>query len=279
MHPLAGQPVEQPADRELTSALASLRADPDAVPADLPAGTLDALVAALSSADPGLRDDLAASTLVRWIAMDRLLTDDTLRGLHRRATAAGGPLATLGDQGSDTVFGRSFTILLLALLHAADNAAPYLDDRHYRDSLAVLTRVGRDEQDLRAQVPGKGWAHMIAHAADLADELAQSGRCTPAAAHEALAALSGLVGRLDHVFLGEEEDRIAVAVTSLITRGHASVAGLRDLAGIDRGDPMALPAAQRANWKAVARSLFFRLPPANPAKDEAARLQQDLTAI
>jgi hypothetical protein len=81
------------------------------------------------------------------------------------------------------------------------------------------------------------------------------------------------------VFLGEEEDRIAVAVASLIAGGHASVADLRDLAGIDRGDPMALPAAQRANWKAVARSLFFRLPQANPAKDEAARLQQDLTAI
>ncbi|HEY1916482.1 MAG TPA: DUF2785 domain-containing protein [Streptosporangiaceae bacterium] len=146
-------PARHPDDPDLTEALAPLRANPDAAPAELPPGTLAALVRALSAPDPGLRDDLAASTLVRWIAMDRLLSDEALSDLHRQATAtatdatdatatdaasaADGPLATLGDRDTDTVFGRSFTLLLLALLHAADNSAAYLDDGQYRDSLAV----------------------------------------------------------------------------------------------------------------------------------------------
>jgi Protein of unknown function (DUF2785) len=264
--------------QDLPEALSPLRDRPDAGPDDVPAGTLEALVVGLSSADPRLRDDLAATTLTRWIVLDHQLSQQVMRDLHRRATAADGPLATLGDQDNDTVFGRSFTILLLALLHAADNAVPYLDDRQWHDAVATLVQVGQQELDLRAQVPGRGWAHAIAHAADLADELARSSRCTDDVARDLLRALSGLVNRLEQAFLGEEEDRIAMAMASLITGGHASVAGLRTLAGIDPGDPMELPAARRANWKSVARSLFFRLPDA-PAKIDADRLQQELTAV
>jgi hypothetical protein len=265
-------------ERDLLEALRLLRAQPGARPDDIPAGTLDALVIALSSPDPQVRDDLAVTTLTRWIATDHRLSQQAMRDLHRQATAPDGPLATLGDRDSDTVFGRSFTVLLLTLLHAGDNATAYLDDSQWHDSVAALVRVGQGELDLRAHVPGKGWAHAIAHAADLADELARSSRCTNDVAHDVLRALSGLVNRLEHAFLGEEEDRVAMAVASLITGGHASVADLRRLAGIDPGDPMKLPAAQRANWKSVARSLFFRLPDA-AAKTEADRMQQDLTAV
>jgi hypothetical protein len=265
-------------EQDLPEALSPLRDRPDAGPHEVPAGTLEAMVAGLSSADPRLRDDLVAATLTRWIVLDRQLSQQVMRDLHRQATAAGGPLATLGDKDSDTVFGRSFTILLLALLHAADNAAAYLDDSQWHDAVATLAQVGQKELDLRAQVPGKGWAHAIAHAADLADELARSNRCTDDVARDLLRALSGLVNRLEHAFLGEEEDRIAIAVASLISRGHASVADLRNLAGIDPGDPMELATARRANWKSVARSLFFCLPDA-PAKVDADRLQQDLTAV
>jgi hypothetical protein len=259
-----------PADQDDLEDLTALRTNPDARPEDLPKGTLSALVRALSASDPGLRDDLAATTLVRWIAVDRLLDDETLRDLHRQATGPGSPLND-HDTGTDTVFGRSFTILLLALLHAADNTAAYLSENNHQQSLAALTKVGQEEQDLRAEVPGKGWAHMIAHAADLADELARSPRCTPAAAHDILAALSGLVGRLDHPFLGEEEDRIAIALTSLIATGHISVADLRESVGEDQ--------TQRINWKAIARSLYFRLPENGQARTQAARLQQHLTIV
>jgi hypothetical protein len=265
-------------EQDLLETLSPLRTRPDAGPGDVPDATLDALVIALSSPNPELRDDLAAATLVRWIALDHLLSDEAMRELHGQAISAAGPLATLGDQDSDTIFGRSFTILLLALLHAADNAAGYLSDDQWQGTVAALARVGQSELDLRAQVPGKGWAHVIAHAADLADELAQSGRCTTAGAREVLHALSSLVNRLEQSFLGEEEDRIAVAVASLIGGAYISVADLRDIAGIDPGDPMELPPARRANWKAVARSLFFRLPD-GLARSEADRMQRDLTSV
>src|SRR5258708_40170840 len=118
-----------PPERELLEALSPLRARPASGPDDVPAGTLDALVAALSSPDPQVRDDLAATTLTRWIVIDHQLSQQAMRDLHRQATAADGPLATIGDAESDTGFGRSFAILMLTPLHAADNSTTYLDGR------------------------------------------------------------------------------------------------------------------------------------------------------
>jgi Protein of unknown function (DUF2785) len=265
-------------EEDVFEPLELLRSKPGAQPGDVPVGTLEALFIALASPDPQVRDDLAAGTLVRWIAMDRLLSDEEMRELHRQAVSLNGPLATLGDQESDTVFGRSFTILLLALLHAADNASAYLADRQWHATVTTLSRFGRNELDLRAEVPGKGWAHAIAHAADLADELAQSRHCTTAVALAALAALSTLVNRLEHPFLGEEEDRIAVAASRFVSEGYVTIADLRTLAGIDLADARELPTARRANWKAIARSLSFRLAD-TAARGDVDRMQQDLTTV
>ncbi len=267
----------QPADETLWASLRPLTTRPDAAPSDVPDGTVGALVAALGSPDPTLRDDLAVSTLVRWIVIERQLTDDDLHDLHARARSADGVLHLLGDRDTTSVFRRSFSLLLLALLHAADNTAPYLRAQEWQGALEALERVGAQERDLRASVPGMGWAHAIAHAADLADELARSQRCTPEAGARILAALGGLVDRLDHPFLGEEDDRVSMALEALVVNEHASVGDIRKAAGAADGACQDLPAARRANWKAVVRSLFFRLE--NPtAREETERLQADLTA-
>ena len=268
----------QPTDALLWPILRPLADSSDAVPSGMPAGTLDALVAALGSADPALRDDVAVSTLVRWIVIDRQLSDDALHDLHARARSADGTLYRLGEKHTTSVFRRSFSLLLLALLHAADNAKPYLQPHEWKGTVETLERVGSQEQDLRATVPGMGWAHAIAHAADLADELARSQHCTPETGVRILAGLGSLIDRLDHPFLGEEEDRLSMALAALISNKHISIADIRKAAGAADGNCLDLPVARRTNWKAVARSLFFRLESVS-ARGDAEQLQGDLTAV
>ena len=268
----------QPAEEALWVILRPLKDSSDAAPSGVPKGTIGALIAALGSPDPALRDDLAVSTLVRWIVMDRQLSDDVLHDLHARARSADGALYLLGERDTTSVFRRSFSLLLLALLHAADNATPYLQSQEWEGTVETLERVGMEELDLRATVPGMGWAHAIAHAADLADELARSQHCTSETGARILAALGGLIDRLDHPFLGEEDDRVSMALAALTANKHISIPDVRKVAGAADGNCMELPGARRTNWKAVARSLFFRLENVSD-REEAEQLQGDLTAV
>ena len=142
-----------------------------AVPSDRPLDDLTAeLTRMLGDPDPALRDGTAYPTLTTWL--DRGVYDDLLAGLGDGM--AMGLLAGLGEQDTDTVFRRSFSALVLGECIARDNRRPLLPGGkilEWGDRLATwLLR----ERDLRGYVPGKGWAHAIAHGADALAILASS---------------------------------------------------------------------------------------------------------
>ena len=79
----------------------------------------------------------------------------------------------LGARTSDSVFTRSFSVLLVALaLHHHQNQ-PFLSAEDLRRVKADLCRYIEKENDLRGYVVGKGWAHAPAHAADALGALAK----------------------------------------------------------------------------------------------------------
>ena len=134
-----------------------------AVPSDRPLDDLTAeLTRMLGDPDPALRDGTAYPTLATWI--ERGVYDDLLAGLGDGMAA--GLRVGLGEQGTDTVFRRSFSALVLGECIARDNHRPLLPGGkilEWGDRLATwLLR----ERDLRGFVPGKGWAHAVAHGAD-----------------------------------------------------------------------------------------------------------------
>ncbi|GAB3786439.1 DUF2785 domain-containing protein [Nocardioides ungokensis] len=187
-----------------------------AVPSDRPLDDLTAeLTRMLGSPDPALRDGTAYPTLATWV--DRGVYDDLLAGLGDGMAA--GLRVGVGEIDTDTVFRRSFSVLVLAECIERDNGRPLLPGGkilEWGDRIATwLLR----ERDLRGFVPGKGWAHAVAHGADALGTLAKSPHvATP----ELTVVLDVIADRVllpvDRLFTAGEPDRLALATMKVLRR-------------------------------------------------------------
>jgi len=187
-----------------------------AVPSDRPLDDLTAeLTRMLGSPDPALRDGTAYPTLATWV--DRGVYDDLLAGLGDGMAA--GLRVGVGDTETDSVFRRSFSVLVLAECIARDNSRPLLPGGKILEwGDRVATWLLR-ERDLRGFVPGKGWAHAVAHGADALGTLASSPHvATP----ELTVVLDVIADRVllpvDRLFTAGEPDRLALATMKVLRR-------------------------------------------------------------
>lgn len=73
--------------------------------------------------------------------------------------------------------------------------------------------------DLRGFVAGKGWAHSIAHAADVFDELAKSRFADTKMFTELLSPLWNKAFVSDTVYVHDEEERIIIPIVEMLKRG------------------------------------------------------------
>ncbi|MGH3447932.1 MAG: DUF2785 domain-containing protein [Nocardioidaceae bacterium] len=187
-----------------------------AVPEGRPLPDLTAeLVTMLGSTDPVERDEIAFPVLATWISEgvydDLLVTfgDSICTGLD----------VGLGESGTDTVFRRSFSALVLGVCIERDNEQHLLPmDSVLSWADHSLTWLSR-EQDLRGWVPGKGWAHTIAHGADLMGALGQSRHLEAAHLRVLLEVVSErLVTPTPYQMVDEEDDRLALAALTILQR-------------------------------------------------------------
>jgi hypothetical protein len=175
------------------------------------------LVRGLASTNPQVRDALAYPTLATWL--ERGVYDDLLPGFGDGLCA--GLNYGLGEDGTDTVFRRSFTALTLAEVIHRDNAEFLVHDEvvmRWGDRLATwLLR----ERDLRGFVPGNGWAHAVAHGADALGTLAESPHLST---NELTVVLDVIADRLllpvDRLFTAGEPDRLALATMKVLRRNR-----------------------------------------------------------
>jgi Protein of unknown function (DUF2785) len=141
------------------------------VPEDRPLDDLTAeLTTLLGSPDPSERDGTAYPTLATWIG--RGVYDHLLMGLGDGM--ASGLSVGLGEREDDTVFRRSFSVLVLAECINRDTAMGLLPPDKLLEWGDRVTTWYLRENDVRGYVPGKGWAHTIAHGADALGSLARS---------------------------------------------------------------------------------------------------------
>jgi hypothetical protein len=205
------------------------------VPDDRPLAELTTeLTAMLGDPDPSIRDGIAYPTLATWIAGG--IYDDLLEGLGDGM--ATGLAVGLAEDGTDTVFRRSFSALVLADCIERDNAQQLV-------SATTLVAWGDciaswfvRERDLRGWVPGKGWAHTVAHGADALAALAVSeamGRL------ELTVLLDVMADRLllptGHFLMHGETDRLARATMRVLRR---------DLVALDVLEPWLARLAEQA---------------------------------
>lgn len=213
------------------------------VPGDRPLTELTSeLTAMLGDPDPSVRDGIAYPTLATWIADG--VYDDLLEGLGDGMTA--GLAIGLGEDGTDTVFRRSFSVLVLAECIERDNRQQLVPAEKMVSWGDRIASWFVRERDLRGYVPGKGWAHAVAHGADAIAALAASdamGRL------ELTVLLDVMADRLllptEHFLTHGEPDRLARTTMRILRR---------DLVGEDVLEPWLARLSQHARAHGLGES-------------------------
>jgi len=173
-----------------------------AVPTDRPLDELTAeLTRMLGDTDPEVREELARPTLSTWVA--RGVYDDLLPGLGDGI--ATGLEVGLGEQGTDTVFRRSASVLVLAACIERDNQRPLVPGGKVLEWGDRIATYLLRERDLRGRVGSHGWAHAIARGGDALAVLAAS-------PHLAVPELT--------VLLDVVADRVVAPVTEVLAHGE-----------------------------------------------------------
>nr|WP_144928061.1 DUF2785 domain-containing protein [Paenibacillus bovis] len=118
----------------------------------------------IGSTDPELRDTLIFNTLGKLIIED-YLTDNQME--HIIEVCRKNLFLGIEEKESDFVFTRSFSSLVIALILEKDRQSPFLAKDNITKVIEESIEYLNLEKDIRGYVEGKGWAHSIAHGADL----------------------------------------------------------------------------------------------------------------
>ncbi|WP_410513367.1 DUF2785 domain-containing protein [Paenibacillus sp. BR2-3] len=168
----------------------------------------------IGTVDDELRDELIYFTFSHWILQD-CFSGSELRQLLNWVCDDRHMFYKIGESHTDSVFTRSFSVLLIPLLLLADEARPYLTPVEVNGIKDSLIRFLRFERDYRGYMEGKGWAHSIAHAADAVGEISKRNL----AQDDLIALLEAIRGAVcikDRVYTNMEDDRLTTAVIMIL---------------------------------------------------------------
>lgn len=226
----------------------------------------DELLGFLCSSDPELRDEFGFSILGNWIYVRHLYSPDRLRKLISSLTAS--LQVGLGETQTPTVFGRSFSVLILSVITDYDLEHSFLTSEELSELLKDILNYFHHEQDWRGFVTGQGWAHSVAHTADVLANLAKNPNLDAANLERILYAIATKLTTVGSPVLAHHESsRLAVAAHNIIARGllapktlHAWLDNMPDTlhprsqSDLERGE-----VAARANCEAFLSSLYLLL--------------------
>ncbi len=233
----------------------------------------------IGSIDPELRDDLIYTTFAKW-ARAELYTPDQYRAILNTTLDQSHLFFGLGERDTDSVFIRSFSILLAVLPIYNHRFTPIFTQHEIRTTLDRVLDYFAREIDLRGYVEVKGWAHATAHTADLLDEFAQCEEIDRDGLLRILDAIKAKLFAADVVFIAEEDERLAYAALSLFGRGTLLERDLepwiKSFTPIERvGDWR----TRHLNIKQFLRSLYFQAKYRRLAEWTCAPIDETLFAL
>lgn len=179
---------------------------------------LKSMLAHIGSTDSELRDKLIYSSFCKMI-LEGKLEEEQLIDLFETSMSDSFLFKGIGEQGADTVFTRSFTSLLIALILYKDGDDDFLSVSMVETARERLLEYIQAERDLRGFVPGKGWAHSLAHAADAIDELVKNKKVGSACFPVILNVLWDKMLVSESVYTRQEEERVVVPIVAMLHRG------------------------------------------------------------
>lgn len=124
---------------------------------------------------------------------------------------------SIGERDTDNVFTRSFSALWLSNLLNVDSQLRFLDDEDAVNVLDASSRYLGKERDVRGFVGEKGWAHAVAHGADLSSAIISHPLFNVRFAPVILQGIKESFWN-GSVFVDDEDERLVTIFEKLITK-------------------------------------------------------------
>lgn len=170
----------------------------------------------------------------------------------------------IGESGTDSVFTRAFTTILIAVIIHKDIEVDFLPKEKLTEVKNNIKKYIELEQDVRGYLPEKGWAHSIAHVADTCDELIKSGKIAEVEYFSIIELLLKKYCTTPTGFLHGEDERVVIAVLAMLKKE----VGLEELKQFVEDIPAILKSQKEelssekywfvmANCKSLLKSLFI----------------------
>jgi hypothetical protein len=176
-----------------------------------------AMLEYLGDSDSELRDDLIYSTLGRWITTG-VFNKEQLKQILAAILDDKHLFYKIGEKDTNSVFMRAFSVLIVASIVYVHREDSFLE---YEELINVKNKVIKymeEEKDVRDYVIEGGWAHTTAHSSDTLDELSLCKEFGREELLEILKAIKLKVSISDHAYICYEDERLAYATNSLISR-------------------------------------------------------------
>ena len=171
----------------------------------------------IGTVDGELRDSLIYSTFYELIETNKL-TDSLMIKILETCLSEEYLFKGIGEQDTDSVFTRSFSSLVIALIVEKDKAKEFLGKQQLEEVYKKTTTYLQLEKDVRGYVEGKGWAHSIAHGADLFESIISHPSYDILHAEESLNVIKTCIWK-DTVLQDDEDERLIFAVEAMIEKG------------------------------------------------------------
>lgn len=181
-------------------------------------GMIKQMLTNIGVIDSELRDNLIYTTFSKLI-IGGFLTEQQLRTIMDSALDDQHLFYKIGDKDTDSVFTRSFSVLLIPLLLMVNQKQPFLSEAEILSIKDETLRYINNENDFRGYVPGKGWAHAPAHAADALNEIAKY-KLSAAAHLEILNTVKNVICTKETVFTNLEDERLVTPVVTILKDNH-----------------------------------------------------------
>ncbi|MBM7554067.1 DUF2785 domain-containing protein [Thalassobacillus pellis] len=121
------------------------------------------------------------------------------------------------SQEEDAVFKRSYSMLLLPPIMEQHKLEPFLTTKEIHQIWSDLKRYLQQERDHRGYIPGKGWAHAIAHAADAVAAVVDCEEITVTEVKDMLPVIREQF-LIDSPYLHDEEERMVTAIMKMFEK-------------------------------------------------------------
>ncbi|WP_019419899.1 DUF2785 domain-containing protein [Paenibacillus sp. OSY-SE] len=216
----------------------------------------------IGTVDAELRDKLIYSTLCKWFENNEF-TPEQMRSLLQISLSDSHLFCGIGETETDTVFTRSFSVLIVPLAVYAHKQSNYLTENEISYMKERLILYVELENDLRGYVTGKGWAHAIAHAADGLNSISTLPSLNHVDLLDILHIIQNKICIDKYLYINEEDERMVTVVKTIINREiieeDICIEWINSLGLINKNGKFPEDDILKGNTKCLLRSLYFRL--------------------